>query len=400
MSTSYNINILNNGEHYILAFEQNLGRNIIKSAISLYEQIDISIDLIDLNLSVDAKVKDFIKSICGRIIPYTTSKIYINTCTINEQEVEDNEATNIINRLKIDIKNIIDFYSIKNFWHGYTNDLVTLLNSTPKEETKKETKFIPEEDLYHFSTLDEFDKKILTEDYAAKGQIINSTPDTKHLNSVSSKKLASLENLEDLNSYKSYIIFNNIFNISLFITNTVSIKELCEEFTEFEIIETFNNANIIDGCKTFFHKKCFADKKDLIDKVSSFKKLYQIDSEVDKSEKDKVLSFLNNMYIISEDPTQKISATELYNIIGNHLCVGYNDKVSVRKRLTGYLIEMGLTKKRYSNGYYYYGVQLRYDNNTNQVSIDELMKKRESERELWIPVPTSSKLALSTVKKM
>jgi hypothetical protein len=378
MSTSsYKIFILNNGENYILAFEKNeFCKNIIDSAISLYEQIDISIDLIELNINVTENVKNYIKSICGRLIPYTNTKIYILGC---DKKVE---SVDIIDRFKIDIKNIIEFYSIKNFWSTYTDDKHDIV--APKqldlklEDTYPRLNHKCKYNYSEYADINKFDNKILPPNF-------DGTDLT--LNPISSKKLS----LEDIYENYSYIIFNNIFNVSLFVNNQPFMKELCEEFTEFEIVEMFNdktNHNIIDGCNTFFHKKSFSNKKELSDKIESFKKLFDMDKVINEvnedSEKEKVFRYLSNMYIISEDPTQKISATELYNIIGNHLCIDYNNKLPFRKRLTGYLIETGLIKKRYSNGYYYYGIKSRYDNiNGQQVSIDEIMQKRKIDKSLW-----------------
>lgn len=53
-----------------------------------------------------------------------------------------------------------------------------------------------------------------------------------------------------------------------------------------------------------------------------------------------------------------------------------------KKRLFGYLLDLGLTKKRYSDGYYYFGLERKEQKSP---TITELISKRDDETTSWKP---------------
>ena len=58
------------------------------------------------------------------------------------------------------------------------------------------------------------------------------------------------------------------------------------------------------------------------------------------------------------------------------------EDIGVRNRLSNYLLELGLQKKRFSDGFYYYGI-IKKDNFKldlkNENILDEIIKKRISD---------------------
>jgi hypothetical protein len=415
-SSSYDIFILDTGDYNILAFQpKNVQSNVIQTAISMYEQFDVTINLIDLNMSVNKEVKDFIKSICGRLIPYNNSAIVVGDVANRKQVVatlddlmkynaDESQANvssdmgNIVDKLKYDLKQIISFYKIKSFWSSYTKDISDV------DPSKKNNQATPpplldvaghDEKVIEFGLVNEaFSSKVLPKDWLAGYRVPEDRMNDTSLITISSKRDKIVSN----DTFPlSYIIFNNVYNISLFIRENPSVKDTCDEFPEFEIVETFDSNKIsqstLENCYSLFNKKTFLSKQSLIEKLESFKKLYDIPKNDNNpytaenvSEKDKVIRFMNNMYIMNDDPTYKIGASELYNTVMNHLCIPFEDKIAFRKRLAGYFIELGLTRKRYTDGYSYYGIKLRYDDNkkTGPISIEEIMKKRTEEKQEWI----------------
>jgi hypothetical protein len=384
ITSLYDAYILDTGDFYILAFEKKeFNNNIINTIIDLYKTIDITINVIklDLKIPITLEIKNFIKSICGRVIPYNRSEMVIN---INKDHLN---MGSIIDKLKNDLDQIITFYKIKAFWSSYGSDTYNFDNIN-LVVTKPDIKLpnIDDNDenaIIYSNVSDEFDKRILPSDWAGTC-IIKS--DNIYLNAVSTKML--LEDIPTYTSDESIILYNNMYNISLFITKvSTNIKDLCLEFPEFEVIEVFKNnkinSNIIENCNIFFNKKTYTNKEELSSKIESFKKLYDLNNkEVELTEKQKVFQYLNNMYIIDNDSNNKIGANELYSLIMNNICVLYTDKVAFKKRLAGYLIEIGLVRKRYSDGYSYYGIKNRYSNiKLDNNSIEELLKKRTHELE-------------------
>lgn len=332
MNTSYDAKILDTGDYYILAFAK---PNIIQTAIALYEQMDITVNLIDTQLVVGSEVKDFIKSICGRLISYNRSSIVI----------DGSHTGNIVDKLRNDLQQIVCFSNIKSFWSNY--------NNVPAPKAAEV-----------LVDVDGVDKSELN--YGTITEAYDSTIRCEH---------------SDVQLDLSHVVYNTVYNISLFVDGMYNVPAMCEEFTEFELIESFQLTDSMRPiCKDLFHKRTFMSKTKLREKLDSFKQLYDLQKEDD--EKQKVFRFMDNMFIMNKDIAQKMGASDLYNMVMAHLCIEYMEKTAFRKRLAGYFVELGLTRKRYSDGYYYYGLKPKYEEKVI-ISLEEIMQRRSAEKERW-----------------
>ena len=84
-----------------------------------------------------------------------------------------------------------------------------------------------------------------------------------------------------------------------------------------------------------------------------------------------VKSFLKNRYKISSDINHKMKASVIYDIIiKDESCIIDKLKISdFKNRLSVYLKDIGLQKKRYNDGYYYYGIVDKYDSIVKPIEI-------------------------------
>lgn len=122
--------------------------------------------------------------------------------------------------------------------------------------------------------------------------------------------------------------------------------------------------------------------------------------EEDKS----VKKYLRKYFEISNDINKKMKASALYDTITrSDLCKIDKPKMSgFRNRLSTYLKDLGLQKKRYNDGYYYYGIVakdlIRYQsssaNNREMLTID----KMENDRALLINEMSTNGSNFFTVK--
>jgi len=84
-----------------------------------------------------------------------------------------------------------------------------------------------------------------------------------------------------------------------------------------------------------------------------------------KSEEKAVKDFLNYTYIITENIDDKIKASTLCEIIVKLFNTNTTENLenikSFRIRLSSYLYNIGLKKKRFNDGFYYYGLRKRAD---------------------------------------
>ena len=148
------------------------------------------------------------------------------------------------------------------------------------------------------------------------------------------------------NSHMSFIIDNpNKYDLQLLESNICGYKK----YFEFENNEIDSNINIT--LISLFHEKYFDDEKSLIDKINSFKELFNIDDTLKRD----VKTFISCNYNITNIINDKMKATDLFNEIYKFLKI--EEKINIRNKLTNFLLDIGLKKKRYNDGIYYYGLQ-------------------------------------------
>jgi hypothetical protein len=114
-----------------------------------------------------------------------------------------------------------------------------------------------------------------------------------------------------------------------------------------------------------------------------------------QDEETTVKRFIEGKYTVDNCIDHRIKAAELYNALLEVVQVGEADKMNFRTRMSKYLKSMGLQKKRYSDGYYYYGLVERPVATSAEVTMeipqhDEMMikyvKKRCEEMGWALPI--------------
>lgn len=356
ISQSETISILDTGDFYILAFGPT------EVAIDLYAQMDIQIITKETDMKVNADTKAFIKSNIARIIPYYNN----SSILLGPQQYGD-----IVTKLENDVRGIINFHKITRFWSSYTQDTKDA-TAGPGDVCGvwKSSAIVGVENM---CSIDTFAETILPSDF---------------VNPKSSRALVETA------KPKLHIIFNNMYNVAL-VVKAVDIDSTITEFPEFKLIETFDlddtmMQSLESICELFFHKKTFENSHNLVEKLKSLKQIYNIIPSQEPPEKEKVIKFMKDMYIMSNDANHKIGALELYNTVANHLCVPWADRMTFRKRLAGYFLDLGLIRKRYSDGYYYYGIQLKNQDQkkTGNIHIDDIISKRNADKRSWCESPS------------
>ena len=183
------------------------------------------------------------------------------------------------------------------------------------------------------------------------------------------------ESLEQINVIEvdNIVIVLNYMNLATFILVNPSNEEtkIIKEHTEYGFIELLNiktsNTHIVTFIKETFENFVFNNIDELnktLDILSRYCELFNKSTQLNKihnTEEAQIHEYLKYQYIINDDVNNKIKFTDLYNIILNTLTLSI-DKTKVnglKNRLSTYLKNLGLIKKRYSDGYYYYGIRLK-----------------------------------------
>ena len=170
---------------------------------------------------------------------------------------------------------------------------------------------------------------------------------------------------------------------------------------EFGFIKLFgittNNKDLFKFIEREFNNVHFNDVEEVNKKLLvtsqyiDFSNKHNDSNNIASSEENQVKKFLNSKYTIDDDVNHKMKASTLYDIIINSKIVKIeNEKISgFRTRLSKYLKDIGLQKKRYNDGFYYYGIVEKpnkftavctsFRDNKITTTLEELQKERDEE---------------------
>jgi hypothetical protein len=178
--------------------------------------------------------------------------------------------------------------------------------------------------------------------------------------------------LSDKHSYKSIHIFyiqsSNQTIVSQNILKDIVdfIKTYLNDFVEIAYLDTMGQ-NVIDKIEEFFHIKEFDSLEEAKEKYVSFSNLYNLSGNTKGShdEKNMILGYIKSNYNLSKDPAKRMKASviqkeieaSLRQFISNNEWNTGKDNKDFAKRISSYLLELDLNKKRFSDGIYYYGIE-------------------------------------------
>lgn len=194
------------------------------------------------------------------------------------------------------------------------------------------------------------------------------------------------------------VLINDKFLQTLTIKNPdQNILHIIKNHSEFGFVKLFDyptkNSDIINFIEREFNKVSFND----IEEVN--KKLLVTSQYIDFSNKQKnsnmkatneeqlVKKYFNSKYLINDNINNKMKASTLYDIIinSNAITIEENKLAGFRTRLSKYLKDLGLQKKRYNDGFYYYGIIEKkpddiINNDKSKSDLGTLYSKKIEER--------------------
>lgn len=183
--------------------------------------------------------------------------------------------------------------------------------------------------------------------------------------------LASFPLIDDTNkiqkNYGIHIVFNTAELITLCIKKDHSrwyAKELIKDFKEFEIVEFIacskSEESTLFEC---FHFKPFNSIVNVKTKINIAKMFVD-----DEKENHHIKKHIKENYIISQDVSKKMKASDLFN----HIKSTFSDAYSFSNcRFSGILLSLGLQRKRQSDAVYYYGIEYKFEPSSEAKKIIE-----------------------------
>ena len=168
--------------------------------------------------------------------------------------------------------------------------------------------------------------------------------------------------------------------------NIIFVDYLIKNFKDFELVKSYSKLDKkeLDNIKNYFHKRNFESNETILKKINSFEFLFDINNDKkNDGVYNEIEEFIRERYVIDNDVKNMIKANEILEQIFLELQYCYKDKVKLTKELSSILLNIGLKKKRMSDGIYYCGISTKHNLFLSTGgNIEEMYKKTVEEHKL------------------
>ena len=370
-NNNYDVYILKENDRINLVFDR---YKLIDVLTKLYERIGI-VSRIDTNYKVSDKEKQIISSLIGE-----SANIQ---CSDKDKEDKTIDVIyNIINATKV--------------LCGLTLNIKT----TDGKLSNKNTHFLPA-DVTREVFLDwpinvnksnnddtcltqYFDPLITTTTNTKSDEIEEFTNEDKKYCYLVNEVLKEFDEKQK-KSY--YVLYHKVHEAVIICEKDPKIAKCVEEFKEFKLIREYDDLmdTTFNKINEYFAKEVYCTEETLIKKLDAFESLYDI-SKMCPLEKEKrlILYYINSNYCISNDTNKRIKVSVLQDDVQKELKI--ND-ANLKYRFASILMELGLQKKRYSDGMYIYGIEPKSHmkvvdkEDIRYLSINNIVENRRKEIE-------------------
>jgi hypothetical protein len=380
-----------------------------------YEECNIFFNMEKIDAMINVNTEGLYEKIL-----FTTNDIFIKETFINNyipaviqmaeflKNIEDIEMeklklsqTNIIcskkclkRNLTLDELNIIVPDKLKHnpYYYHKNNNVITFLQPDTFTDITAEFELKVQEQCIFYNTksttihnLQFYEKGIIDKeidkeiDKVKKEKIVPYNDDYDALNPAFGMNCFNLDTTPTNLSMCSLLII--IFNPKNFMTIVVTNPDivtfdLIKNHSEFGFIEIFSasvkNEHIKTTIQKQYHKTIFNNIDELNNMMIITIQCMEL-LQINQNKKDEyaeervsIINYLKNNYYFTTEINNKMKASVIANKIIEYS--GYkfdkNNMLGFKNRLPQYLKELGLQKKRYNDGYYYYGISSMWDDNT------------------------------------
>lgn len=371
-NNKYNIYIFKENDRINLVFDR---YNLIDVLTKLYEKIGV-VSRINTNYTVSEKEKQIIQSVIGDVSNIQCTDKYDKTIDVISNIIN---ATKVLNGLTSDLHNVgkasnkvartlpvdllcVDFFDVKNL-----------------------------KDVYGKSDMDQspltqyFDPLISTATRTNVDEIEDFTNEDKKYCFLVNEVLKEFDE-KQRKSY--YVLYNTVHEAVVICEKDVKLVKCVEEFKEFKLIREYDDLmdTTFNKINEYFAKDVYCTEETLIKKLDAFESLYDI-SKTCPLEKEKrlILYYINSNYHISDNIDKRIKVSVLQDDVQKELRI---KDANLKYRFASILMELGLQKKRYSDGMYIYGIEPKSHTKVvdkediRHMSINNIVEKRRKELEV------------------
>lgn len=355
----------------------------LKICENWFKQIGSSLSIEKLEIQVKKEYFKDIISIIGK-----TNKIkYLlkdsdDNGKLKDEFLEDIKKIIVCSELKADLQKINNKYKNED---NKLNKQDIFVSKLYEEPIKKMENVEGLNYNHNFGLLEEMNENNFIDNFSILSEAFQT-----------SNRILTNNTIKDNNFDKYIIIFNSkgLFSFVIKNPNKDEEKILDKEIFGFKKSISFNNLkedehfSFILMIKQLFDNKFYSDEKEVEIQLEILKSLFdKINTDrKEKDEKEFVNNFITKNFTITINQNERMKANELFNQIENEAnLIGFKfENKSFRNKLSKYLLDLGLKKKRYSDGFYYFGLRSKFLDNIKYNAIlrdKDFIKNLENERE-------------------
>jgi len=199
-------------------------------------------------------------------------------------------------------------------------------------------------------------------------------PFDEHSTLQPSIDMSNLTQKETYVPHKEYMIVYSSDHLKTVVVEKVPLlEEIIRHFlVDISIVRSIK-VEKVSLLKSVFHQETFPSVLDVHEKFKNFETLNKT-KPVDDSIANLVCSYVRLNYNVSTDKDEAIKASLLVNDIYRN-CYLDIEKLTLRNNLLGYLSELGIQKKRFKDGMYYYGLKYIHFAPTTTSDIEKSLEK-------------------------
>lgn len=349
----YNIFFLEENDNIRILFDKS---NLVNDLIDLYKKINVTMNVVDANTTISQLEKDVIIQTLG-----------INT-------FKKGEDSNIRSLLLEVVKYVKILEECKQKINPKKQEDIFLMMGEKSQTIPKNANANP-----FFLTAEEF-QPILKNNTTGPEPI-----DHNSINSGFTYIMDTWWNEEKKITLKNSIciLYNQEYECSLLCNYCQKIKEVADEFSDFVILREYNDIpdKNISMLKDLIHNNMYCEKNSIEKKLDAFESIYDVKKiNQNENEKSLILFYIKQNYIISDNITKKIKVSVLLAEVETELRISDN---SLKYNFANYLYDIGLQKKRYTDGMYLYGIESKakakvFDQKKTKTSIKDYEKFLDS----------------------
>lgn len=343
-SLTYNVYLFEENDNLRVVFDKH---NIVKHVLELYDKMQVNIKSINTCHCVSEAAKEIVSFVLGGGTNCFPISHMLGTSEALQQVKSFLSAAQTLD------------YQKQCLTVGKQVNIANLLQTSTPTLTSDAQEFFHS----HFAKTNKTDDKTMASDVApmdsSAGEYVSVIDEIIKEETQYASIADGLSGLGTSQCPLSVcILYNTVYECAIVCDVNETLHKIVKEFPEFQIAREYKD---LKPCKhgilkEYFSKNMYNELEVVNKKLTAFENLYDItNADPLEEQRTKILCYIKNYYNISNQPDKRIKVSTLLEDVEKDLNI--TNSHNLKYRFASMLAELGLQKKRYSDGMYIYGIE-------------------------------------------